>query len=426
MNEQDGSENTNWWNIGIGALAGVGVGIALAPVAVPAAAGVLGVGGAIWATTAITVGVISLTSGVGAYFASEAEKQTKNDSKQAAERAEKAARAAERAEKAARAAERAAAAERVAAAGDPALGGGGGAGLGGGGAAAAGGGPDGGAPAPAGGAPAPAGDGPHLPGLAAGPAAAPVLGAAAAAAAHAPAPARRGPGGGAGAGGDGAVDGGDAAALAATAREAKIRADFSDDAKFNETVYKYRLGVARDILSSGNDDEKIDKLNRLFAIRTKGLTTDPKIRADFVDEFVASDFPAPNITDITPLSSRNLRTFAKLILGDTTATTAIKISALDSHIKELTSFQSEANIPNNDAFNFYRGTIQDNTNELNNLKAIATTFLNGFTSGNTPTFESAYDNVAAAAPVRRAAAPAVGGAGAGAGAAGRTGAAIGP
>ena len=88
----------------------------------------------------------------------------------------------------------------------------------------------------------------------------------------------------------------------------------------------------------------------------------------------------------------------------TTAPPAIKIRALDSHIKELANFQSEDSIPKNDAFNFYRGTIQDNSTESNNLKAIATKFLNGFTSGNTTTFESAYNAVVSTAPAAPAAA----------------------
>jgi hypothetical protein len=199
-------------------------------------------------------------------------------------------------------------------------------------------------------------------------------------------------GGGADGLGAGPAGGGDAAAAAAT-REAKIRADFSDDAKFNETLYKYRLAIARDILKGGNDDQKLNKLKNLFEIYIDPSTPKEDRRGKLIKDFIDSGFPAPNITDIAPLSSVNFRTFANIILRDTDATTAIKISALDSHITELTSFRSKDSIPNIDAFNFYRRTITLGSPEDRHLNAIATEFLNGFTSGNTPTFESAYNAV---------------------------------
>lgn len=246
-------------------------------------------------------------------------------------------------------------------------------------------------------------------------------------AAHAPA--GGGPGGGAGGvdvadGADGgaaaapaAVAGAADVAAAAAARADKIREDFRDDAKFNETFYKYRLAIARDILKGGNDDQKLNKLKNLFEIYIDPSTPKANQKGKLITDFIDSGFPAPDINGITPLSPRNLRTFANVILRDITATPDIKIRALDSHIKELTSFQSEANIPNNDAFNFYRGLIRDGTPELEKLQNIATEFLNGFTSpGDTTTFESAYNTVVSPAPAAAAHAPAAAPAPAGGGA----------
>ena len=200
-----------------------------------------------------------------------------------------------------------------------------------------------------------------------------------------------------------------AAAAAAEAKKAKIRADFSteDTAEtFYQTLYKYRLGVARDILKSVDDNEKIGKLKTLFLYNVKPTTLEDR-RDDFVNWFADSDFLAPDITDIkTPLSAGNLRTFANAILDDKDVAPDVKIRALNSHIQELLGLTAES--ANNDAFNFYKTEAipANSSSVLSNLKAIATKFLNDFKSGSTPTFESAYNTVFIPAPAPAAAAAA--------------------